>query len=367
MKKITDPLEKYLSSKKVMVSDRFAFHCENREGSFDEYRQDQRRKISSCILSKRIVYLDTNAWKCLSDYARGKAELSKAMVEFAETMNSERTREKCVFPIGPATLLELQSMEDPVSISTLAELVERFSMNVGCQPPNEAIDQELVLFSRKETRDAGAEPERFCHPMEIMGKLEVNIPDLLPPTETLAFKKASLDILHTLPTEALIEMAAASFHPRWDNTAGIEEMNVGMIAHQRELKTFPDAILVELTGIMRFHVPDGPPINGFPRQKAHALMAMVHWNEQPYSRQLITARIQANLHATVRHIENRKFRNGDIADFATAQVALPCAHAFFTDRALVNLLAEPKIGLRKFCSCAVLSGFDRFAAYLKTV
>jgi len=367
MKQATNSLDKYLSSNKVPTSERFAFHRANPTGSLDEYRQELRRKLRDRIQSKRIIYLDTNAWKCLSDYARGKANLNEAMVNFAQTMNTDRVRDNCVFPIGPTTLFELQSMEDPASISTLAELVERFSMNVGCQPPNEVIDQELALFNRKETRDANAEPERFCHPMEITGKLELNIPKLLPPPEELAFKKASLDILYALPTAAHLEMACTSIQSRWDNTAGIDEMNAGMIAYQHELKTFPDALLVELTGIMSFHVPVGPPIGGFRPEKAQALMAMIHWSEQPNSRHLVTARIQANLHATVRYIENRKFRKGDIADFITAQVALPSAHALFTDRALANLLGEPKIGLAKFCSCDVVSGFDSFAAYLKAV
>ncbi|CAJ5451202.1 hypothetical protein [Burkholderia glumae] len=367
MKQGTNVLDKYLQNDKVMASERFAFHLANPTVSLDEYRKEQRRKIREHIQSKRIIYLDTNAWKCLSDYTRQKTTLNEAMVDFAKTMNSDRVRENCVFPIGAATLFELQSMEDPVSISTLAQLVDTFSMNVGCQLPNEIIDQELALFNRKETRDAGAEPERFCHPMEITGTLEINIPNLLTAAETLAFKKTSLDILYALPTAAHLEMAAASVDPRWDNTVGIDEMNAGMIAHKDELKTFPDALLVELAGIMSFHVPDGPPINGFPPRKAQALMAMIHWKERPNSRHLITARLLANLHATVRHIENRKFRKGDIADFVTAQVALPSAHAFFTDKALANLLAEPKIDLKKYCTCEVLSGFDSFAAYLKAV
>ena len=67
-----------------------------------------------------------------SDYARGKADLNVAMVDFAQAMTSDRIRDNCVFTIGPATLFDLQSMEDPVSISTLTELVEDFSIKVGC-------------------------------------------------------------------------------------------------------------------------------------------------------------------------------------------------------------------------------------------
>ncbi|WCE93840.1 hypothetical protein [Acidithiobacillus ferriphilus] len=274
-------------------------------------------------------------------------------------------RSKCVFPIGLATLFELQSMDDHVSLSTLTDLVNRFSMGIGCQPPNEVIDQELALF--KADRDICVGPERFCHPVEIFGRLQANVPNLLPEPETLAFKKVMLDLLHALPIATILEMAAANKHSRWDNNEGIAEMNEGMLAHQHEIKTYPDALLIELTGIMRSHVADGPAIQNLPPAKAYALMALIHWHDNPQSTHLMTARALALLHASVRYLQNRKFHQGDIADFATAQVSLSSAHAFFTDKALANLLNEPKMALRQFCSCEVVSGFDNFAAYLKDV
>ncbi len=367
MNEASSPLDKYLSREQVMASERFTFHRAHPDVSYHDYRESQCRAIHDRIKAKRIIYLDTNAWKCLSDYVRGRTTLSNEMLDFASTMNSEQVRSNCIFPIGITTLFELQSMDDPVSLSTLVELVDKFSLDVACQPPNEVIDQELTLFNQKATRDAGVEPERFCHPMEIIGKIDYKVPNLLPAVDMLAFKKTLLDVAHSLPTSAHLEMAAASIHPHWDNSKGIDEMNDGMTAHQHEIKTYADALLVELTGIMRSHVPDGPMIQGFPPQKAQALMAMCHWHENPSSKHLITARIQANIHATVRHLETRKFQKGDIADILTAAVALPSAHAFFTDKRLAILLSEPKIGLKQFCSCEVVSGFDNFAAYLKTI
>lgn len=361
-----NPLDKYIKAGEIKSSERFKYHLANKKVSVDDYRKNQRSLIFEKIKSKKIIYLDTNAWKCLSDYARGKPKLTEQMIDFAKIMNSNHILENCVFPMGATTLFELQAMEDPASISTLVELVEKFSMNVGCQPPNEITDQELAIFNLKTTRDADAEPIRFCHPMDITGKLEVKIPSLLPPAESLAFEKTALDILYALPTAAHLEMATM-LDSQWDNTEGIEEMNSMMDKHQHELKTFPDALLMELTGTMKFHVPDGPPIKGYSPQKAQALMAMCYWHDNPNTRHLITARIQANLHAAVRHIKNRRFKKGDIADFITAQIALPSAHAFFTDRALANLLREPTIGLVNFCSCELVSGFDSFTDYLKAV
>lgn len=93
---------------------------------------------------------------------------------------------------------------------------------------------------------------------------------------------------------------------------------------------------------------------------------MLHWHTHPKSRHFITARIYAYVHAAIRHIENRKFRQDDIADFVTASLALPNCHALFTDRAIFNLLNEKIIGLKDFCSCEVISGFENFTAYLKS-
>ncbi|MDQ1815641.1 hypothetical protein RBA41_20295 [Massilia sp. CCM 9210] len=109
--------DKYVNPDHVIGSARFAFHCAHPEVSYDDYRDNQRGEIRNRIQSKRINYLDTNAWKCLSDSERGKKTLTAGMVDFADTMNSDRVRTNCVFPIGSATIFELQSMDDPESMS----------------------------------------------------------------------------------------------------------------------------------------------------------------------------------------------------------------------------------------------------------
>jgi hypothetical protein len=360
------PLDKYIPDNRSEVYERFNAHLKNPDVSINEYREVQREKVRNSLAGKKIIYLDTNAWKCLSDYERGKSTLSAAMQEFAALMNSPQILNTCVFPIGTSTMLELQSMTDPETTATLTVVVDRYSKNVAIKPPDEVITQELALFNRKETRVAGIEPNRFCHPMDLMGGLELNMPKLLPPRVELALKKALMDNLYSLPLKALLEMSAGK-DAIWDNTAGIDEMNEGKFAHQHEIKSFVDALFVELAGVMRFHVPDGPPVNNLSPAKAQAAMAMIHWKDNPRSRGLITARVLANLHAFVRYIENRKFRQGDIADFSAAQAAVPSAHAFFTDKALANLLMQTQIQLKVYSSCDVLFGFDNFTAYLKNL
>ena len=91
----------------------------------------------------------------------------------------------------------------------------------------------------------------------------------------------------------------------------------------------------------------------------------MHWHEHPASRHMATARIQANLHAVLRFTENRPFKKGDIADFATAAVAIPVCDALFTDKRLVQILQDPRAKIQEYCDCRLVHGFDRFTAYLR--
>lgn len=360
-----EPLDKYIPEKSDL-HEKFKAHLECPSISINQYRQAQRAKVRDALLGKKIIYLDTNAWKCLSDYERGKSTLDPGMREFSEIMNSREIIDSCVFPIGTSTMMELQSMTDPKTIAALTVVVDKYSKNVAIRPPDDVITQELALFNRQETRDGHIEPNRFCHPMDLLGNMDPTVPKLLPPAMELAFKKALLDITYSLPLKALLEMAAGE-DAIWDNDAGINEMNEGKAAHQREIKNFASAFLVELTGTLRSHIPDGPLVNNLSPAKAHAAAAIGYWKENPKSRSLITARVLASLHAFVRHIENRKFQRGDIADFSAAQAAVPTAHAFFTDKALANLLMQSQIQLKLYSSCDVIFGFANFAAYLRNI
>jgi hypothetical protein len=365
------PIDKHIGKLELLTSERGAFHKQHPDVTYEDYYETRKKLVEERVKSKRVIYLDTNAWKILSDYDRKKMSLNAAMVDFAETMSSVTVRDRCIFPLGAATLFELQSMSDPVTVSTLATLVDKFSLDVAIQPPNDSFSQELALFDRRDGREPAPEPSRFCAPFEIVGQGQVTTPAHMSEADALLFKKTALDATLALPTSTHLEMAAQDWGAKWDNRKGIDEMNAGMIAHEDEITTFPDAVLGELTSIMRQCVPDGPLVQlegtSYAPAKAMALMAMMHWHKHPASRHLVTARVYAYVHAAIRHLENRKFHQGDIADFVTASLALPNCHALFTDRAIFHLLNEPIIRLKDFCSCEVVSGFENFAAYLKAV
>ncbi|SFL88440.1 hypothetical protein [Nitrosomonas communis] len=67
----------------------------------------------------------------------------------------------------------------------------------------------------------------------------------------------------------------------------------------------------------------------------------------------------------MRYDYQRKYKDGDLADFLAAASALPVVEAMFTDRKLAFLLRESRIALKHFTNCTVVNGFDEMARYIK--
>lgn len=359
-------LDKFMGSSTRVLDERYNFHLAAPSCSFKDYVESMRAEIDQEIASKHVVYLDTNAWKCISDFIREKSTLTPQMRSFAQVATSERVRASCVFPIGLSTLFELQSMNDPLTISSLVQIIDNYSQNVCIQSHFDIIQRELELFLASPSIQPARSVRSFCRPMELFGipKLEFPVAVFSPDHES-ALQKAMYDVTIGLPVSAHLEMAYADKLDPWDNMAGVNGMNFGKAQHQDRIKSLADGVYVELAGIFSSFLPNEPRIGNFTQPNYYAIEAMLHWKENPSSCHLATARVLSNLHAVMRHTKNRIFKSGDIADFFTAAVALPVCSALFTDHRLVNIVKEGSLETDQFCRCDLVSGFDQFTQYLE--
>lgn len=361
------PLDKHVNASSELLRERLQHHREAAPCSFDDHVQQKRCELAHHLEGKRVIYFDTNVWKCLSDFLRGKPNLTPAMKAFCELASSERVLSTCAFPIGLSTLFELQSMNDPETQSTLLQLVDRYSRNVCLLPHTDVIQDELKRFMRSPALQPPLPLAHFCRAVELLGVPRATFPPgLLPGNEEAAWRKAVYDLAAGLPVSVQLEMAQGPGVEPWDNQAGIADMNDGKQAHQQSIKTYPDAVFVELAGSLAFCLPERPLIGKFTQPKHWALEAMMHWHEQPMSKHLATARVMAHLHAVMRFHGNRVFKRGDVADFATAASAIPVCHALFTDERLVNIARDHHSGISQFSTCQLVHGFDQFTAYLQS-
>lgn len=363
----SSPLDKHLIASAELLRERLQYHREAAPCSLDEHVQRKRSELASDLVGKRVIYFDTNVWKCLSDFLRGKLTLTPAMKTFCELASSGRVLSTCAFPIGLSTLFELQSMNDPQTQSTLVQLVDHYSRNVCLLPHTDVIQDELKRFMLSPKLQPPVPLPHFCRAVELLGVPQATFPPgLLPGNEESVWRKAVYDLAAGLPISVQLEMAREPEVEPWDNQAGIADMNNGKQAHQQSIKTYPDAVFVELAGSLTFCLPERPLIGKFTQPKHWALTAMMHWHDQPMSKHLTTARVMAHLHAVMRFHGNRVFKRGDVADFATAASAIPVCDALFTDERLVNIAQDHHSGISQFSTCQLVHGFDQFTAYLQS-
>ena len=331
--------------------------------SYDDYVREKGESLYSSIGNRKIVYLDTNAWKCLSDFKRGKTNLTEDMIDYSTEMFKEDTCKKFLFPLTMSTIFELQSMDDPETIDTLSNILDKFSESVCIIPDVDRIKSEIQIFL------GGKEllPRKlyFVRPFELMN---VPLPEFPAPIEALKliYKKATYDLLAEKPVSVYLtdEMFTGDASDQWDNNAGIDAMNAGKAANQEDIKSLQHGLFIELAGVFDVQYLGQSKMPGMTPSKWLAIESMLHWKDNPLSSQLVTARVMANIHSILRYEKNRNFKKGDVADFSTATTAIPVCDALFTDNRLMNIVNDVKVEISKFCNCKII-GFSEFGKYLR--
>ena len=341
-------------------------HSQTPQVTFAEHIRRVRKERSELIRDKRLIYLDTNAWKCLADHQLNKPRLTSAMSDFAAAIGRVRESGQFVFPIGLATFFELDALTNPETRDSIVELVDGLSLGYCIAPFPERIGQELTHAGLANFQDDDDPADFLRSPIELLG-----IPEMVPTDAGLAivdrntFNKAFFDTLVQLPFSLQLEVARTSPVSKWDNSRGTEELNQGKVAHQAEIVNLNTGIFVELKGIIEaWKTGEGIPVLS-PQVAQQAAAIQYHWHQNPTSRAMPTLRVLSSLYGLMRFDANRKYKDGDQADFLTAASALPIAEAFFTDRRLAALLSEPTLSLNSFSKCVVVSGFEAMTKYIE--
>lgn len=316
--------------------------------------------------SLKLIYLDTNASKCVSDFRLNKANLSPAMKMFGASIERIFQTGRFAFPIGVATYFELDSMTDPATRETLTRLVDEFSQGFCITPFSDRVGSELRKLRMGKLDEPEGLENFLCSPVELMGIPTISTLGFLEShVDKETFNKAFFDTLSELPFSFQLEVAATFPGAKWDNSRGIADLNNGKVEHQSEMVNLNTGIFVELKGCIEAWFME-QEITLSPQEVAlYAIEAQYHWHQTPTSRALPTLRVLSSLYGLMRFDPQRRYQNGDPNDFMVAASALPVAEALFTDRKLANLLSDKRIGLNRFSDCTIVSGFEGMAKYLE--
>ncbi|MNZ57951.1 hypothetical protein D3C78_759470 [compost metagenome] len=363
---MTQAFETAIKASIAQLSHYIDIHKARPNVNFAEHVRQKRMDLASRVSTKKLVYLDTNAWKCIADFREGKSNLTSAMSAFALSLERAAQSGAFVFPIGLPTFFELDSMTSPATRGTLSQLVDDLSQGFCIAPFQDRVGTELHKLRMGDLHTPEG-PENFlCSPVELLGIPKVSFPDFIKAhVEEETFNKAFFDTIAELPLSMQLEIAASAPGVKWDNSRNIADLNAGKDGHWSGIENLNTGIFVELKGcIGTWFAEEGITISS--REIGiFALNALYHWDQMPSSRALPTLCVLSSLYGLMRFDPQRRYRNGDPNDFMVAASALPIANALFTDRKLANLLSDKRIGFNRFSNCAVVSGFDEMAEYLE--
>jgi hypothetical protein len=325
----------------------------------------RRRERAERARAYKLIYLDTNAWKCAADFRQKKGGLTSAMQYFG-TMLEKATRSGLfAFPIGAPTLFELDSMVESTTRDTLNQLVDELCRGLCIIPYHERLEIELTQLRTQQLEGPEGLDNFLFSPLELLGIPQTSSTDFLRGrVDKLAFDKALFDALSEMPFSTQLE-SSRDTPDKWDNTKGISELNAGKIEHQNEISTLHVGMFNELKGCVGVWF-EAEGIEMSPKDIAtYAAKAIYHWEDVPGTRALPTMRTLCSTYGLMRFDSTRRYRDGDPNDFMVAASALPVADAFFTDKKLANLLADKRIKVRDFSDCEVISGFEQMGHYLE--
>lgn len=348
------------------ISHYIEVHRGHRQVPLYDHIRKRRSERAARARPLKLIYLDTNAWKCVSDFRRNKENLTPAMKTFGVSIERAVQTGRFAFPIGVPTYFELDSMTDPATRETLTRLVDELSQGFCIPPFPDRVGSELRKL-RMGKLDEPEELEDFlCSPIELMGIPTISTLGFLEShVDKETFNKAFFDALSELPFSFQLEVAGTYPGAKWDNSRGIADLNGGKAAHQSEMVNLNTGIFVELKGCIEAWFREEVITISQQEVGLYALQAQYHWHETPASRALPTLRVLSSLYGLMRFDPQRRYQNGDPSDFMVAASALPVADALFTDRKLANLLSDKRIGLDRFSDCTVVSGFESMAMYLE--
>lgn len=361
---MTQDLQDVLKATAGRINDFMEIH-KNNDISLHDHILSARHERAKKIASKRIIYLDTNAWKCLADHYQGKDTLTASMIAFALAMKEAQKTGRFIFPIGLSTFFELDSMTDPNTHESLVSFIDDLCQGYCLAPFSELLIEELEQINYSSISTAPDLALYLRSPMELLG-----IPDIVYTAQTPfevdqnTFRKAFYDAIMEIPFSTQLSVARNTSGPKWDNKQGILELNEGKTNHQADIPSLNVGIFVELKGIIEtcFEMES---IEYTPKKIGLiAVFVFQMWHSDPTTRALPTLRLFATLHGLIRFDKQRKYQQGDLADFMAAASALPVAEAMFTDRRLAIILQDSSLGLRKFSDCKIVKGFEDMARYL---
>jgi hypothetical protein len=344
--------------------------------SIDRHVKSRVVELGRALAGKHAVYLDIRYWILLRQALL--ADDNSTPDGKLLTLLRGAVKGGTIFcPISEAVFSELLKQSDPSSRLRTARLIDELSLGVSLLSQPQRVATELAHFFYSSQNGADVYPLRYL----LWTKLPYVL-GFLHPTETafdaetqLAIQKAFFDKMWTIELAQMIEMmgdAPVPFDPSLQDIA--DKLNTGNTEHAGEIKSYKQAWINELSGVVDLcadmaaditaeiaekHGHSAPSRESEEWKRSRLMCANLLFHglqAKPGLRhKLPTLYIEACLHAAFRWDKSRRLVGNDIYDFNHASAAVAHCQAFFTEAPLKALLGLKHHGLADDFSCRIAS------------
>lgn len=341
-----------------------------------------RHDLGRSLDGVKKIYLDTKFWLILRDCELGRIRDPVAH-ELLTLLRLGKKDKRLICPAEQTVIMEVMRQTDTATRLKTARLIDQLSSGVVIQPIQERLTEELGGLIYRSTGRSDQPTRHF-----VWTKMGFSFGEMFPNDEWLPsnlqedLRNYMLDQMWNAKLEDMLtDIEAAPWTKNaYDEMA--DKLNKGIHDHAHEAKSYSATYRSELHGSIRGQhsqiadvmsaayfddygvAPDTSSITSDDLERHLAFIAEIALQKEEVKRDLPTSHIQALCHAAHRMEKTRDLTGNDILDFHHASAAIGYCDAFFTEKALANLLTQPRFEIEKVFGCSIISRVSKAVEWL---
>lgn len=345
---------------------RLSEHRKHPDVSLREHVASKMAALSTQVLRRRRVYLDTRYWLVLRDVAMGRSRRASDVALLAALRRLVRSG-AIVCPLGDGSLVEVLRQSDETTRLATARLIDELSLGVTIQNAQDRLTTEVIHFMLlAQTPGAKMVPPlegvwlKAAYALGVLHPAAVAFND----SEQLALAKGFFDLMWELTLEDLLTdtpTLPAAIHREFRETAA--DLTKAAFAHANEIHDWKGLYCDEVAGFFEGYADQLQTAFVQLYERQHPQGRTPTAQELAADRQLLVnaftnlvrlgkignalprAQIEAGVHAVIRWHRTRPFTAQDFLDIHHATAALPYCNLFLTEKFLGTALTSPPLKL----------------------
>lgn len=360
-------------------------HYQYPDVSIEQYSRSVRINFGVELLGRLPIYLDTKFWIMLRDKSNHAANHDiHRLWGLLKTLVADG---RVFCPISLATFDELMKQQSASSRKNTAHLIDQLSLGASLINQKRLIETEIAYFIHQ----YGTKSDLYELSEIVWTKVTYVLGELHPvktvfdsDTE-LVVQKMFFDHMWGLTLNQYLEQIQDEEYPHRDYSITTRQLNEGINAHKDSIKSFRQAYISEVHGIVDITASVCPDIvhdlgkkrgvikddlsegDRYDSEKAWKNILASSLLKKRSQRTLRTIHILACLHASLRWNKGQKYKVNDLLDFNHAAAAIGYCKAFFTENSLASMVTQNHIALDKEYGCFVTSKIKGAIGYLETI